>query len=229
MNQVPSLRRQLLALVRKEFALEGQARVRINALLPFAMLVLLLFSFAVGPAPAMLSRLAPGFVWLALLLASVLSLGESQAVERAHEAQEGLRLLGVAPQMLFLGKALANTLFLFGLGLILTPVAIGLYGAPLRGSVLSLVAVLALGAAAMSAPGTLFATLAAQARGRDVLLPLLLFPILVPSLLGAVRATSLVMLGDPMDEMFGWVCVLVVFNVIYWLLCTLLYERVLEG
>lgn len=224
----PSIARQLAALIGKEFALEGRARLRTNALLPFAVLVLLLFSFAVGPAPALLSRLAPGFIWLALLLASVLSLGESQAVERAHEAQEGLRLLGVAPQVLFLAKALANTLFLFVLGLVLTPVAIGLYGAPLTGGVLALMAVLALGAAAMSAPGTLFAALAAQARGRDVLLPLLLFPILVPSLLGAVRATALVMLGDPMDEWLGWVALLIVFNGVYWLLCMLLYERVVE-
>jgi heme exporter protein B len=86
-----------------------------------------------------------------------------------------------------------------------------------------------LGAGAISAPGTLFAALTAQARNKDMLLPLLLFPILVPGLLASVRLTTLLMQGDPMQEASGWLGLLLIFNALYWLLGVFLFERVVEG
>lgn len=225
----PGAGRQLAALVAKELALEGRARLRINALLPFALLVLLLFSFAVGPQPALLRRLTPGFLWLALLFSSVLSLGQAQAAECQHDAQEGLLLLGVDPWVLYGAKALANAGFIALLGLVLVPVAMALYGTEIAGGPATLTLVLLMGSGAIAAPGTLFAALTAQARGQDVLLPLLLFPVLVPGLLAATRATALVMLGDPMHELLGWLALLGLFNLVYGLLCMVLYERVVSA
>lgn len=229
MTSKPSFARLLTILVTKELTLEGQALLRINTLLPFSVLILLLFSLAVGPVPALLCRLAPAFIWLALLLSSVLSLAQSQAVETAHEAQEGLRLLGVGADALYLSKALANTLFLTALGAVLLPVAVALYGVTVVAPWWQLLLAQCLGAGAIAAPGTLFAALTAQVRNKDMLLPLLLFPILVPGLLAAVRLTTLLMQGDPMQELPGWLALLLVFNAMYWLLGTLLFERVVEG
>jgi heme exporter protein B len=226
---LPPVGRQLVALMGKELALEGRAGVRLNTLLPFAVLVLLLFSLAVGPVPALLCRLAPAFIWLALLLASVLSLAQSQAVEAAHDAQEGLRLLGIGADVLYLAKALANTLFLSALGFVLLPLAMALYDAPVAAPLWRLAMAVVLGAGAISAPGTLFAALTAQARNKDMLLPLLLFPILVPGLLASVRLTTLLMQGDPMQEASGWLGLLLIFNALYWLLGVFLFERVVEG
>jgi len=209
--------------------LEGKALVRINTLVPFAVLVLLLFSLAVGPVPALLTRLAPAFLWLALMLSSVLSLAQAQAEEHAHNAQEGLRLLGVGADALFVAKALANTLFLAALGLVLLPISVALYDAPIRGSYLHLAGAIVLGAGAICAPGTLFAALTQQARNKDLLLPLLLFPILVPGLLAAVRLTTLCMQGDPMQEGPGWLALLLIFDAVYWILGPLLFDRVVEG
>ena len=110
----------------------------------------------------------------------------------------------------------------------LLPLAVGLYGAELNLGLGRALFVLFLGCAAISAPGTLYAAISAQARARDVLLPLLLFPILVPALVGAVKATELVLQGDPMGQLNTWTTLLIVFNVMYWLLCLVLFGRVIE-
>jgi len=216
------------AIMRKDLLLEWRGRARVNATIFFAVLTLLLFSFAVGPYHNLLAQNAPGYLWLAILLSSVLSLGESQRIESENAAFEGLRLLAVKASAVFFGKALVNTLFLFGLGLVLVPIAIALYSMSVALSPWALVATLLLGCAAISAPGTLYAAIAVQARARDVVLPLLMFPILVPGLLAAVKATTLVVQGDPMGQLASWMVLLVTFNLVYWFLCALMFGRVME-
>lgn len=220
--------RQIWALVLKDLALDWRERTRLHAVFCFGALSLLLFSFAVGPQPHMLARLAAGFLWLAILLSSVLSLGESMRHESRDHAQEGLLLLGMRPSAMFLAKALTNTCALWLLSVVLVPVALALYDAPCVLGLGWLLWAIMLGCAAISAPGTLYAALGTYAQARDLLLPLLLFPILIPGLLAAVKATSLILLGDPMGELAGWLLLLVVFNGIYWPLCTVLFGRVID-
>ena len=220
--------RQLLGILHKDLLLEWRSRARLNAVVFFGMLTLLLFSFAVGPNQAILTRIAPGFLWLAILLASVLSLGESMRQELDNSALEGLCLLPIDARALFLGKAGANVLLLTGLSIVLVPLSVALYGVEIKMGGMSLLTILLLGAGAISAPGTLYAAIATYARARDILLPLLLFPILIPGLLAAVKATAAVYQGDPMGELSSWVSLLVAFNIVYWLLCMLLFGRVIE-
>jgi heme exporter protein B len=220
--------KQYVTLVGKDLRLETRSRSRLNATLFFALLTLLLFSFASGPAQGLLSANAAGYLWLALLLSSVLLLGESLRLETDNDNLEALRLLPVSPRALFLAKATTNALFLFVLGAILVPVSIALYGIEVKMGVPRLIGIIALGALGIAAPGTLHATIAGQARAKDVLLPLLLFPVLVPSLLAAVRATALVTQGDPMDQLGDWLKLLAIFDGLYWFLCTLMYGFVIE-
>lgn len=224
----PSFVATIWAIAHKDMLIEWRGRGRINATLFFAILTLLLFSFAMGPESKLLTRVAGGFFWLALLLSSVMSLSESMRIERDNFALEGVRLIPVAPTAFFLGKALVNSLYLWILSLVLLPMVAAVYGVSFKLGVLPLFGVLALGSAAISAPGTLYAAMAVQARARDALLPLLLFPIVVPALLGSVKATTLIIEGDPMGQLSGWVTLLVVFVVAYWVLCTLLFGRVVE-
>ena len=93
---------------------------------------------------------------------------------------------------------------------------------------LKLVGIIILGAAGLSAPGTLYAGMTAQLKAKQMLLPLLLFPLIVPALLASVKATSLVILGDPMNQLNAWITLLVAFDLIYWSMCGLLYGRVIE-
>jgi heme exporter protein B len=219
--------RSLLVALRKDLLLQWRGRIQVVAIFAFGAAALLLFSFAIGPDSVALRQHAAGFLWLALLLASTLSLAESFEREMEEQALEGLLLLPVSARGLYYAKAIANWAQLALLGVALVPVMVVLYDAgTLR--LVSLLGVILLGTAGLSAPGTLYAAMTAQARARQTLLPLLLFPLVVPVLLAAVKATSLLILGDPMGQLRPWAALLVAFSLIHWSLCGLLFGRVVE-
>lgn len=225
----PSLLKTAWVLLGKDLLLEWRTRARLNALLFFALATLLMFSFALGPDTRLLERNAGGYLWLAILLSSVLALGESFRVEQENASLDGLRLVPADPRALFLGKAIGNAVLLFLLGMVLFPVMTALYGTKLVLPIWTFFGALALGCLAISAPGTVYAAIASNSRARDVLLPLLLFPLLVPALMAAVRATQLVLQGDPMAQIDSWLGLLASFNLIYWGLGLVLFPRVIEG
>jgi len=213
--------------LRKDLLLQWRSRLQMVAVFAFGAAALLLFSFAIGPDSLALRQHAAGFLWLALLLASTLSLAESFERELEERALEGLLLLPASARAIYYGKAIANWMQLALLGVLLVPVMVVLYDAgTLR--VIALVGVILLGAAGLSAPGTLYAAMTAQARARQALLPLLLFPLVVPVLLAAVKATSLLILGDPMGQLRPWATMLTAFSLIHFSLCGLLFGRVVE-
>lgn len=220
---------QALTVVRKDLLLEWRGRSRIISVLLFGVVTLLLFSFAVGPDSIALQASAAGFLVLALLLSSTLGLSESFRLEQEQRAVEGLLLLPVDPIALYYGKAISNTLFLMLLAPILTPVALILYAVelePIR--LLVLLGLWAIAAAGLSAPGTLYAAMTSRLQSQDVLLPLLLFPLVVPVLLGSVKAVALILTGDPMEQIRSWTILLVSFAVIYWSICGLLFPHAIE-
>jgi heme exporter protein B len=221
--------RQSLAILGKDALLEWRGRSRFLAVLLFGVVTLLLFSFAVGPDTALLRAGSGGFLVLALLLSSTLGLQESFRVEQENRALEGLLLLPVEPVALFLGKLLGNTAFLVLLLPILAPVALVLYAHDVGGdTVLRLAGLWALAALGLAAPGTLYAAMTSRLRGRDVLLPLLLFPVVTPVLMAVVKAFGLVLQGDPMGQLRSWTLLLAVFDVVYLALCPVLAPFVFE-
>lgn len=236
-----------LLVLRKDLLIEWRTRARMNALIFFAFATLLTFSFALTGDTAVLRKNAAGYLWLAILFASVLSLGESFRVEQENLSLDGLRLVPTEPRAIFLGKALGNTFLLWLLGLVITPLAIALYdirfdpgtlaeaaaaGTTSRGlpwpQLARMAGFLLLGSLAISAPGTIYAAIASNARARDILLPLLLFPMLIPGLLAAVRGTALILEGDPMGQLGSWLGLLSAFNLLYWSLGFALFPRVVE-
>jgi heme exporter protein B len=217
----------LMAALRKELLLQWRTRAQLMAVFVFGAASLLLFSFAIGPNAQALRLFSAGFIWLGLLLSSTLTLAESYHAEMENRALEGLLLLPADARALYYGKTIANWLQLTILGIALVPVMVILYDAGTT-NILPLIGVIALGAAGLSAPGTLYAAMTAQVRAKQTLLPLLLFPLIVPALLASVKATSLVILGDPMGQSRSWIILLVAFDAIYWSLCGILYSRVVE-
>ena len=217
----------LAAALRKELLLQWRTRGQMMAVLVFGATALLLFSFAIGPNAEMLRTFSAGFLWLGLLLSSTLTLAESFHSEMENRALEGLLLLPSDPRALYYGKAIANWLQLTILGCALVPVMVILYDAGTL-QLLKLLAIIMLGAAGLSAPGTLYAAMTSQVKAKQMLLPLLLFPLIVPALLASVKATSLVILGDPMGQSKAWITLLGAFDLIYWSLCGLLFGRVVE-
>jgi heme exporter protein B len=194
----------LAAALRKELLLQWRSRAQFLAVFVFGAAALLLFSFAIGPNAAALRTFSAGFLWLGLLLSSTLTLAESFHAEMENRALEGLLLLPSDPRLLYYAKAIANWLQLAILGVALVPVMVVLYDAGTT-RLPSLLLVVLLGAAGLSAPGTLYAAMTAQVKAKQTLLPLLLFPLIVPVLLASVKATSLVILGDPMGDSNRWI------------------------
>lgn len=227
-DAAPELLRRCFLVFQKDLLLQWRTRSRFVAVLAFGVTTLLLFSFAVGPDSTVLRAHAAGYLWLGVLMASTLSLSESFRLEIQHGAMDALRLIPADARALYYGKALANLVVLSALGVLLVPFMVALYDTPITLGLPLLVGLIVLGCAGLSAPGTLYATLAARARSSDVLLPLLLFPLLVPALLAAVKSTALVLEGDPMNQLPSWSGLLIAFNVIYWSLCGFLYHFLLE-
>jgi heme exporter protein B len=217
----------LTAALRKELLLQWRTRGQMMAVFVFGTTALLLFSFAIGPDAAALRTFSAGFLWLGLLLSSTLTLAESFHSEMENRALEGLLLLPSNARAIYYGKAIANWLQLALLGAALVPVMVVLYDAGTM-ELLKLLGVILLGTAGLSAPGTLYAGMTAQVKAKQMLLPLLLFPLIVPALLASVKATSLVILGDPMGQLRPWLTLLAAFDLIYWSLCGLLFGRVVE-
>ncbi len=219
---------QIGAVLHKDLLIEWRTRAQVMALACFALTLLLLFSFAVGPDITTMRRHAAAYLWMSVLLSSTLLLARSFHIEVESGAIETLVLLPASPVALFYGKALANTAQLVFLCALALPAVIALYDASLAEGPLPLIPITALGCAGMAAPGTLYAGLTARLSARQLLLPLLLFPLIVPCLLGAVKATSLVMAGDPMSQIGAWTTLLVCFDLLYWSLCGALFGRVLS-
>jgi len=217
----------LMGALRKELLLQWRTRAHAMAAFIFGATSLLLFSFAIGPNAEALRTFSAGFLWLGLLLSSTLTLADSFHAETENRALEGLLLAGADPRSIYYGKAVANWLQLAALGVALTPVMVVLYDAGTTRLPMLLLVIL-LGTAGISAPGTLYAGMTSQLRARQTLLPLLLFPLIVPVLLAAVKATALTILGDPMRQLESWLFLLVAFNAIYWSLCGLLFGKVVE-
>ena len=219
---------QIVWILHKDLLIEWRARSRMFALVSFALTTLLLFSFAVGPDAKTLRDHAGGYLWLALLFSSSSLLDRSLRVEEESGAMDTLLLAPTSPTAIFYGKALSNTLQLVILGVIALPVTLALCDATLIGSPLVLLGALLLGAMGLAAPGTLYAALTARISGQQLLLPLLLFPLIVPALLAAVKATTLVMTGDPMEQSGSWLLLLACFDALYWSICGVLFGRVVE-
>jgi len=220
---------QIVQVLRKDLLIEWRARSRAFALACFMLTILLLFSFAVGADTATLRAHAGAYLWLSLLLSSTLLLAQGFHVEVESGAIETVMLAPTHAPALYYGKALANAAQLVLLALIAVPFVLGLFDASVRESGLLLGATVVLGCAGLAAPGTLYAALTARLGARQLLLPLLLFPLIVPCLLASVKATSLVMTGDPMQQVPSWLQLLAAFDVLYWAVCGVLFGRVIDA
>lgn len=220
---------QILGVLFKDLLIEWRARSRMFALVCFALTTLLLFGFAIGPATEVLRRHAAGYLWLAVLFTSTALLARSMQVEEESGAIDSLLLAPTRPAAVFYGKALSNGMQLVFLGALALPVTLVLCDAQLTEPWWRLAASIGLGCMSLAAPGTLYSALTARISGQQLLMPLLLFPLVVPAMLAAVKSTSLALLGDAMGQSDSWLQLLLLFNVIYWSLCGVLFGRVVDS
>jgi len=197
----------------KDLRIEIRSRVGLNQIGPFAIAVLLLFGLALGPDRQVLAPASAGLFWVAVLLSTVLAVQRSYAIESTDGARDGLRLSGLDPAGIFLGKTGAVAAQLLVLEAALSLGVALLYGAHLSGALVLAGACVA-GTLGLAAVGTLYGVAASGLRIRETLLPLLFLPVVAPVLLAATKAWNEALAGTP-GRAGGWLDVLVVFAVLY--------------
>lgn len=212
--------------MRKDLRIELHSRVAINQVVPFALTVLVLFGLALGPDLHALAADTAGLVWMAALFSCVLGVQRSYAIEAADAAKDGLRLSGLDPAGIYLGKGLALAIELFVLELVLAAVASVLYATHLH-DVAILILTCLVATIGLSAVGTLYGALALGARVRETLLPLLFFPVTAPVLIGAIKSWQAALDGTP-GKAAGWLELLAIFAVAYAAIGTVAFGPLLE-
>jgi heme exporter protein B len=216
-NSRSSRTRITRAIARKDLRIEWNSRILVNQVAPFAAIVMVLFAFALDN-DGILQRVAPGLVWLATLFSMLVVIQRSFAVESADGALDALRVAGVDPVAIFLGKSLALAVQLLVLEALLIFTAVVLYTVEISlGGLGLLVVTVAAATVGLACVGTLYGGLAAGVRGRETLLPLLLLPVVAPVLIGATRATESAFGsgGATIGEGWPWVGLLAVFAVLF--------------
>lgn len=214
MNGLRAEARVALAIARKDALAELRGRHATVSTLFFAAIVLLLFGFALGPDSARLAAAAPGLLWLAIVFAGILAVSRLHLLETDDEALEQLALYPVARRAIYAGKALGGLAVMLVLGLLVLGAVGVLFAVDIGGSLLPLLLTVLLGAIGIAAVGTFYAGVTVRLRAREVMLPLLMLPVLAPLLLGAVKATTAALTGDPFGELGSWLQLLVAFDVI---------------
>ncbi|HEX3621454.1 MAG TPA: heme exporter protein CcmB [Acidimicrobiales bacterium] len=197
----------------KDLRVEARSRVGVNQVAPFALLVLIVFAFALDSDRVTLARVGPGLFWVTVLFSGLLAIQRSFVIEADDGARDGLRLSGLDGAGIFLGKAAAIAVQLAALEVVLAVGVVVLYGVSLHGPAILLLTSL-FTTIGLAAAGTVYGIIAAGLRVRDTLLPLLVLPVLAPVLLAAARACDAALAGTPGDG-WPWVRLLFVFATIY--------------
>lgn len=219
--------RQVVALLWKEMRAEARTRETITPMLVFCLLVVTVFGFALGPGRDLNAAFPPGLLWVSFYFAGLLGSGRSFAGEKAADTLPGLMLAPGERTYIFLGKAGANFLFLLGVEMITAPLFFALLGMGAPASPARFVLVLVLGTLAFACVGTFMAALAVNMRAAEMLLPILVFPVMVPAVIATVEATRFLLEGSPGGGA-SWIRLLVAYDALFLALTTVLFDHVLE-
>ena len=216
-----------LATLAKDLRLEWRSKDAINSMLFFSLLVVVIFSFVFNPTAEESRRIAGGLVWVAFLFAAVVALNQTWARELRNQVLDAYRISPAPANALFLAKALGNFIFVSVLELLMTPLFIVFYSLRAVGPAYQLPIVAVLGTWALVVNGTFFAAVSVRTRAREIMLPLLLFPISIPALTGMVEATSAILTGEYSARV--WIALLVAYDVVFTIACLFLFETVLHA
>lgn len=216
----------ILAIARKDLAAEIRSRELISAMLVFSLLVVLIFNFALELDRAARENVAAGVLWVTFTFAGTLGLNRTFAAEKDRGSLDGLLLAPVDRTAIYFGKLISTLVFMLLVEAVVLPVFSVLYGISLFNFLL--LGVILLGTFGYGGVGTLLACMAAQTRTRDVMLPILLFPVTVPVMLGAVRASMGILLNAEWGEILTWINILVVYDVIFVAVAVMVFDYLIE-
>ena len=229
-HRPPGLLAAAWVIAKKDLSVEYRTRSAFFSATVFALLAATIFYFGWDPTAVTASDLAPGVLWVIFTFSGLLGLHRSFGAESADRAIDALLVAPVDRESIFLGKALANLVFVLGVQAVTIPAVLLLYNVPLGGWVwggaLGGVAVLA--AIGLVAVGTLFSAMTVNTRFAELLLPMLSLPFFVPVVIGASQATARLVAGRPLAETMGWVQLLAAFDLVFVAACTVVFPYTLE-
>jgi heme exporter protein B len=226
-RQRPRMFSVLWATLVKDLQLEWRSKDALNAMLFFALLVVVVFSFSFDPTAEESRRIAGGLIWVSFLFAAVVALNQAWARELRNQVLDAYRVSPAPPNSLFLAKAIGNFLFVAVLEAVMTPLFIMFYNLRPLGPTWELIPLAIFATWALVVNGTFFAAISIRTRSREVMLPLLLFPISIPALYAMVTGTTAILTGDASPDY--WIRLLAVYDVVFTTACLLLFETVLNA
>jgi heme exporter protein B len=215
-------------IARKDLAIEFRTRSAFFSAVVFALLGLVIFYYAWDPTAVAVTDLAPGVLWIIFTFSGLLGLHRSFGVEATNHAIDGLLASPVSRQAIFLGKAIANLIFVAAVQLVAIPALVLFYNLPLGNVAAPLIAIALLAAIGLVAVGTLFSAMAVNTRLAELLLPMLALPFFVPIVTAASQATAKLLSGRPIIETGAWLKLLLAFDIVFVAACTLAYPFTVE-
>ena len=214
------------ATLTKDLRLEWRSKDAINSMLFFSMLVVVVFSFSFDPTAEESRRIAGGLIWVAFLFAAVLALNQTWAREVRNQVLDAYRVSPAPANSLFVAKVLGNFIFVSVLEAVMTPLFIAFYQLRSLGPLWQLLVAAMLGTWALVVNGTFFAAISLRTRSREIMLPLLLFPVSIPAILAMVQATTAILSGE--GARF-WIVLLGTYDLVFTAVCLLLFETILNA
>jgi heme exporter protein B len=220
--------RLVLAVAAKDIRSELRSKTALLSALVFAALVLVVFNFARDPTALSAAALAPSVLWVTFALAAMVAMNRAFTIERENSALDGLLLAPVSREALFLGKLLANLAFVGTVELVSLPLFTLFFNVNLWPRLPGILGVTALATIGFVAVGTIFSAMAVRTRFAELMLPVLLLPFMVPPLIGAVQVTARLLADRPLSEMWGWLRLLALYDIVFVTLCTLAFSAVVD-
>jgi heme exporter protein B len=215
-------------IARKDLSIEFRTRSAFLSAVVFSLLGLVIFYYAWDPTAVTAADLAPGVLWIIFTFSGLLGLHRSFGVETADRAIDSLLASPVSREAIFLGKAIANLVFVAGVQAVALPALALFYNLPLGDVAVPLIAIAILAAIGLVAVGTLFSAMAVNTRLAELLLPMLALPFFVPIVIAAAQATSKLLSGRPVVEIGGWLKLLLAFDIVFVAACTMAYAFTVE-
>lgn len=218
--------RPIFAILVKDLLLELRTKDILVSMVLFGLLVIVVFNFAIDPTPRMVATVAPGILWVSFTFGGVLGLNRSFGLEKDRGNLHGLMLAPVSRDTLYFGKMSGNFLFMVIVEAIVYPAFAIIFNLPLW--MPGLIPIVLLATLAISAVGTVFSAMSVNTRSREVMLPALFFPVIVPVIIGAVEATGMLLSSEGDGSLIRWVGFLAVFDAVFLVVCPALFGMILE-
>jgi heme exporter protein B len=216
-----------LATLVKDIRLEWRSKDALNSMLFFSLLVVVIFSFSFDPLAEESRHIVGGLVWVGFLFASVTALNQTWARELRNQVLDAYRVSPAPANALFLAKALGNFIFVSVLEALMTPLFVIFYNVRVLGPAWQLLPIAVLGTWALVVNGTFFAAMSLRTRSREIMLPLLLFPISIPAVIAMVESTTIVLTGEATARF--WIVLLLTYDMVFTTACLGLFETVLQA